>query len=167
MLEILSGEPDLLTDLIDEAKSNLTSELMAEVKSYTRSARDELALLHAELGIADNILEPAGKILARVFAGATVSEWEAEDEGGYVLGWKDNVALHVVENETGKYLVKVRTHLDKSYGSVALRLFEFFSNSDQGPFKKALICATVTEDVRDLMAREKISVFNFVGTQIC
>ena len=167
LIDILNDEPDLLSGLINDARSSLASELMGELENFTESSRNELAVMHSELGLADNALEASGNILGRVFKDATISEWEAEDETGYVMGWSDIVGLHVVENTSGKYLVKVKTHLDKSYASIAIRLFEFFSNSDQGPFKNAIIASTVTEDVRQIMKNAKISVFNFVGTQIC
>merc|ERR1712137_754683 len=167
MLEILNEEPELLSDLLGEAKTSLASELMAELKTYTKASKDELAVMHGELGICDNSLEPATRILSRVFAGSTISDWIAEDEDGYVFGWRDEVGLSVVENDSGKYLAQVKSHLDKSYASIAVRLFEFFNNSDEGPFKKAIVAGTTTEDAKEIMVNEGISVFNYVGTQLC
>lgn len=167
MLDILNDDPALLSDLLNEAKTSLASELMGELRTYTNASKDELSVLHGELGISDNRLEPATRILARVFPGATISDWIAEDEDGYVFGWRDEVGLSVVENDSGKWLAHVKSHLDKAYASVAVRLFEYFSNSDEGPFKKALVAGSTSEDAKQIMANEGIAVFNYVGTQLC
>ena len=51
MLDILTNETDMFVDLLTQSKSSLASELMAELKSYTTSAKDEFARMHSELGM--------------------------------------------------------------------------------------------------------------------
>lgn len=167
MSVILNEDSRLLNDLLVEAKSSLTSDLMTELQNYTNSTRDELSVIHGELGISDQKLEPASRILSRVFLGSTISDWIAEDEGGYVYGWKDEVGVNVVENSDGKWLVHVKSHLDKAYASIVIRLFAFFNSADEGPFKQAIVVASTTDDAKEIMIRQHISVFNFVGTQLC
>jgi len=167
MLDILTEDPALLTNLVSDAKTSLASELMGELRLFTKSTKDELAVMHAELGVTGDALGPATKILSRVFSGATISDWQADDEEGYVYGWRNEVCLSVVENESGKWLAHVKSNFDKSYASVAVRLFEFFSNSDEGPFKNAMVVATTTDGAKEIMAKEGIAIFNFEGTQLC
>lgn len=166
MLEVLSSDNDFLRNMIEEAKTTLASELMAGLKAYKATAKDELALMHSELGIADRREESAANILGRVFKNSIINNWQSDDEG-YVYGWKDTVSVHVIENDSGKWLAHVQSHLDKSNSSVTIRLLEFFSNSDEGPFKKALVTSFIAEDIQQIMIDAQISVFNFVGTQLC
>ena len=167
MMDILSNEPDMFMDLITEAKSSLASELMGEVKSYTTSARDELTVMHSEMGIGKADQGAAARILSRVFKDSKVSNWEAEDVNGSVFGWKDTVNVHIVQDANGKErLAQVKSHFDKSYASVALRLFEFFEKEGKTR-KRVIVAATATEEARKIMTDHKISVFNFVGTQLC
>ena len=157
MLDILTEEPDLFSDLIAEAKTDLASELMAELKSYTQSARDELAVLHNELGVTESDGEGATRLLGRVFKGSQVTSKSLDDVEGVVFGWPDKVGLHIVEANGTLWSAHVKTHLDKSYASVALRLFKFFeaSDSEGRPLKRAMVAATVSDEARQILADRK------------
>lgn len=168
MLSVLNDEPDMLDDLLTEATADLGSELMQQLQDFTDSTRDELALMQTELGLyPENRLEPASNVLSSVFADATISDWIAEDEQGYVFGWRDEVCVNIVENNSGKWLAQVKSYLDNSYVAVALRLFEFFSNSDEGPFKNAIVVANFTEEAKAALINSSVSIFDFQGNQIC
>lgn len=167
MLSILNDEPDMFDDLITDATASLASDLVNELENFTKFTGSELSVMQSELGLFENPLESATNVLASVFAGASISDWIAEDEQGYVFGWRDNVCLSVVENGSGKYLAHVKSYLDNSYANVALRLFEFFSNSDEGPFKNAIVVANATEEAKQIMSDNNVTVFDFVGTQLC
>jgi len=167
MSEMLSEDTEIFKDIVSELEGSLASELMDELNIYAESLKCELAVMHGELRVTGgNVLEPATKILANVFPGGAISDWVADDEDGYVYGWSDEVAVSVVESNNEKWLAHVKSHLDKSYASIALRLFGYFSNSDEGPFQKAIVVDSTTDDALQIMSQENVIVFNYDGTQL-
>lgn len=164
--EIIKTDKNIFTDLINEAKAKLASDLMEELKQYSERVRDEISVMQTQLGINQGGISAAQRIVSRVFQGVVLPIKEI-DSDGQVYGWQDEVCIFKVSDNENTWLVHVTTHLDKSDISSALRLFRFFSDLSNDDYKNAIIATEATQDAQTILASRGVRVFSYAGVELC
>jgi len=164
VMNVLSEDPTILRDLVEDAKHDLQRELLEDLQKYQESIHDELIIMNGQYGFVEQsvVREAALRICGRKFDGRTVSEWCVHDTQGVVYGWQEEVFLFVVESEHGPLVVRVTAHVDVTQLGSVLRLVELYkATTNTTDPKVAIITPSISEQANALAEERNVLVLAF------
>merc|ERR1712137_157074 len=176
-LTVIRGEDELFQELMSEARTNVTNDLLLELRSFASCIQDELSIIQTQFG-AEQVEKKEReqqqefslsslRVVQRIFPGYTISHCSEMDSEGAVYGWEDQVNLLKVTRSEEQVLVCVTPQLKKSDASNVLRLFKFFNETSDAQWKNALVVSSSCSlEATSVMAQNGIALYNFYGESI-
>ena len=176
-LSVIGEEEELFQELMGEARTNVTNDLLLELRSFASCIQDELSIIQTQFGAQQvekkeqeqqqEFSLSSLRVVQRIFPGYTISHCSEMDSEGAVYGWEDQVNLLKVTRSEEQVLVCVTAQLKKSDASNVLRLFKFFNESSDAQWKNALVVSSSCSlEATSVMAQNGIALYNFYGESV-